>query len=148
MRLDGERSLRGGYIVEPVRYLNRQRVLTHRQPRQLHEVALFWSIRKLTSRKDYLPITGVNTVQRTGNRTRRTDSIKRCLGIQDSRTGPQVLDARRCVGYFPSVALALAPKGLSRRIRRRIRGDDLQVVGAVRHGSSIPRVEPLGYFVL
>ena len=82
------------------------------------------------------------------NRNRRTDRVEIDLHRLMARVRPQILNPRRRIGDFKTVAHPLVAQRLCRRIGRQIRNGDFQIVSPIRHRRGIPGIKTLRQLVL
>ena len=108
-RLNGERDLRRGRVVEIVGYLHGESMFAGRQAGKLYLIAFFRRIRKHSDGKYQLPVARVKAVLRARDRTGSGNRSNETLRIKRPRPGAQILDSRRSIGNYRAIAFALAP---------------------------------------
>src|SRR6266581_3265652 len=151
-RRNGEGGFGAANIFEAVVGAHRNRILSRRESNEIAErefILLFWRIADGTLGRDQNPITTIQTilgaldVGRSITRRELNDGGNQYCAAdrRNDRHSFEVLDDRRSVVHDEALALTCSVESSRGGIRRRVTGDNLQIVSSVRQRGGIPRIE-------
>ena len=140
--LPANQSLRRNHVVDAVIHPHHNHMLesdlsSHpaAKPPESHSLGL--RIRQLAHRLDKLPVAGIDRIFRTLDSGEAINGMKRHVNLRAFHRGCEVIDLRRRGVHFEAGAFAVGGQRLPRRMRRRVRGNDLR--RCIRHREAARR---------